>query len=201
MRTRAVVLTLLSGLLLHPGAAAAETVSRSYAYFAVGGRTIEQLMVELVARGPFVRSSGRRHAGATDLEFNHRVTYKEADGRCGVIGAKVTVKAKITLPRWQGRNRADAATRTLWDALQKDIRRHEEDHVAIARRHARDMERTLTAISRHKTCEAAVDKVHRAIQNGLRRHDQAQARFDREEARTFEARLDRLARQSSGKRR
>lgn len=180
---------------LTPPGASAETVAKSYSYFSVGGTTLEQLDVELQRRGPRVKTTGQRHPGATQMQFRTRLGYEEKGGRCRVSEVKVTVEAKVILPRWRQRNRADQDTRLVWDALSSDIKRHENQHVEIARHYARQIERKLLRLGRHKDCNAAAAKAKLAVDKLLAKHDRAQTKFDQAESKTFEKRLLRLMRQ------
>ena len=99
--------------------------------------------MELNTRGPQVKSTGRRHPGATQMEFTTKLGYRERGGYCRIAKATVTVKAKVILPRWRQRSKADADVRLIWDTLSSDIKRHEESHVVIAKNHARELEQAL----------------------------------------------------------
>ncbi len=175
--------------------AASESVSKSYSYFSVGGTTLDELESELNKRGPKVKSTGQRHPGATRMQFNTRLGYLEKDGSCRVTEASVTVKAKVILPQWRQRARADSDARLVWDALSSDIKRHEEQHVSIARDYARQLERKLMRIGRQKDCKVAAQKAKTIADRTLDAHDKAQAKFDRLESANYEKRLLKLMRE------
>lgn len=192
MSKRILLTAALSLLVLAPAAAAGLT--KSYSYFTIGGVTVEEIERELNARGPKVRSTGSRHPGATQMEFSSRVKYGIKKERCAVVEARVTVDARITLPRWTKRSRADSDVRLIWDTLSADIKRHEESHVVIAKNHARELELALKAIEPQRDCGAAEAKVAAVTERVLARHDEEQQRFDRIEGINFESRLLRLLR-------
>lgn len=185
--------TVLVSLLIAAPASAA-SVSRTYSYFSVGGRTFEELQFELQSRGPKVKSTGLRHAGATRMEFNTRIKYGETAKRCKVVSANVSVKAQVILPRWTQRRRAAADVRLFWDTLASDIKRHEESHVVIARTHAREMEMAISGIRPQSSCDAVAAEVKRVTQRIMAKHDRAQDEFDRVEGINFENRILRLMR-------
>ena len=180
----------LFGLTCAPAPAA--SLAKTYAYFSIGGSTLEEIEKELTARGPQVKSTGHRHPGATRMEFTSRVGYAEKNGRCSVVSARVTVQVKIILPRWRQRGHAAQDVRLIWDTLESDIRRHEESHVVIAKNHARELEDALTEIGRQKDCATAKTRVKATTDRVLAAHDAAQERFDRIEGINFESRLLRL---------
>lgn len=177
-----------------PAEAGAATLSRSYSYFSIGGRTLAEIEMELSTRGPQVRSTGRRHPGATQMEFTTNVRYQEKGGRCQVVSAGVNVKATVILPRWRQRAAAEPDIQIFWDTLSADIKRHEDAHVTIAKNHATELEQELKALGRHKNCDAAKAKVKEVTGKVLTRHDKYQDRFDRIEGGNFEDRIVRLLR-------
>lgn len=174
--------------------APAENLSKTYSYFSVGGTTLEELEDQLNRRGPQVKSTGRRHPGATQMQFNTRLGYTEKGGYCRITDATVTVKAKVILPRWRQRGKAELDVRLIWDTLSNDIKRHEEQHVVIARNHARDLEKKLLRLGRQKSCEAAAAKAKATADRILDKHDKAQAKFDEVESANFEKRMLKLLR-------
>lgn len=170
----------------------AASVVKSYSYFNIGGRTLEELESELNKRGPQMKNTGRRHPGATQMEFTSKVGYAEQADQCSVAKANVIVKAKVILPRWRAPRRAEQDTRLIWNTLSADIKRHEESHVIIAKNHARELEDTLRELGRFKTCEAAQSRVKQVTERVLAKHDREQTRFDRIEGINFESRILRL---------
>ncbi len=176
------------------GSADAGSVSKTYSYFSIGGTTLEEIENELNTHGPQVKSSGRRHPGATQMEFTTRIKYAENVKRCKVVEASVSVKAKVILPKWRRSKGAGDDVRMVWDTLASDIKRHEESHVVIAKNHARELEDALKKMWPQKTCEAAADKAKALSDKILSKHDRAQEEFDRVEGLNFESRLIRLLR-------
>jgi predicted secreted Zn-dependent protease len=142
----------VAAALLSPQAGAA-SVSKTYSYFTIGGVTLEQIETELNTRGPHVNSTGRRHPGATQMEFTTRLGYTTSAKGCSLTKVQVTVDAKVILPRWRNRSTASGDTALVWDTLSADIKRHEESHVSIAKNHGRELEDQLKAIGRQKDCE------------------------------------------------
>jgi len=178
--------------------APAASVAKTYSYFTIGGNTLEDIEKELTVRGPKVNSTGRRHPGATQMEFTSKLGYAENNGRCQITKATVTVKAKVILPRWGRRSGADPSTQMVWDTLSADIKRHEESHVSIAKNHARELEDKLKKLGRFKTCKDAAEKAKQVTAKILGRHDREQDKFDYVEGVNFERRLLRLLKYRMG---
>lgn len=172
--------------------ATAAGVSRTYSYFAIGGVTLTEIERQLHERGPRLQSTGRRHPGATNMEFTTRIDYAEAGGHCRVANARVGVKAEVFLPRWRDRRRAGQQVRLIWDTLSRDIKRHEESHLSIAKNHARRLEDALKSLGRGRSCTELAHGAEAARARILAEHDAAQDRFDRIEAINFERRILRL---------
>jgi len=169
-------------------------MSKTYSYFSVNGTTLDQLEMELTTRGPHVSTTGRRHAGATQMEFNTKLGYTEKGGYCRVAEAHVSVKAKVILPQWRQRSKASQEVRTVWDTLSSDIKRHEEGHLVIARNYARELEQALLRLDRQRSCEKVAQKAQAMASKILDEHDKAQLNFDRIEGINFEDRMTRLLR-------
>lgn len=185
-------LAALAGAAMSAPPASAASVSKTYSYFTIGGATLEEIETELNTRGPHVNSTGRRHPGATQMEFTTRLGYTTTDKGCRITKVQVTVGAKVILPRWRHRSTANGDTALVWDTLSADIKRHEESHVSIAKNHARELEDQLKTIGRQKDCKTAAAKAKAITDQVLARHDAAQDRFDRIEGINFESRLLRL---------
>jgi predicted secreted Zn-dependent protease len=185
---------LLSSLLLLSATMSASAVDlvKTYRYFTIGGTTLEEIQKELTSRGPHVGKSGSRHPGATRMSFTTHIGYARGSGFCQITSAKVTLRADITLPRWNRRSRSGQDVRLFWDTLSADIRRHEGLHVDIAKNYARKLEDALRTSGRQKDCKSAAAKAKSITGKILAEHDNAQTRFDRVELVNFESRILRL---------
>ncbi len=174
--------------------AGAANLVKTYSYFAIGGRTLDDIEKQLSKNGPQVKSTGSRHPGATQMAFTTRVSYAEKPGSCRIADAIVTVKVKVILPEWRRSRKAGPDVRLFWDTLFADIKRHEERHVEIAKNHGKQLEDALKASYPQKTCAAAKAKAAEITATQLAAHDQDQLRFDRVESVNFESRILRLLR-------
>jgi predicted secreted Zn-dependent protease len=171
------------------------SLSKSYSYFSIGGSTLDEIESQLSKRGPQLKNSGKRHPGATRMEFTTHLGYAEGEnGSCQIIKVNVSVKARMILPRWRRSKKAEQDVRLIWDTLSSDIKRHEESHVIIAKNHAREMEQALKGIYRQKNCQIAAAKAKAITTKLLEKHDRAQVEFDRVEGMNFENRILKLLR-------
>lgn len=174
--------------------ARAAVLVKTYSYFTIGGRTLDQIQTELNRRGPAVKTTGLRHPGATQMRFTTRIGYAQQPDSCRIVSAEVTVRTRVILPRWRPRGKVDPQVKLFWDTLSADIKRHEDRHVEIAKNYGRELEDALKATWPYKTCEAAAAKAGTITASILARHDKAQADFDRVELVNFESRILRLMR-------
>lgn len=182
-----------------PGLAfAGPLISKSYSYFTIAGKTAEDLDSELGRRGPFTKSTGFRHPGATEIKFGGEVTYLETDRRCSVGDVKVTLSTKIILPRWKNRRQATGSLGVIWDTLSADIKRHEERHAEIARTYARTLESALRVLPAASDCAQMEKRVSDTTRRIIDDHDSEQLRFDIVEAKNFDARMMRLLKNRAG---
>ncbi|QPC92760.1 DUF922 domain-containing Zn-dependent protease [Mesorhizobium sp. INR15] len=192
MMKRPLLCALMLGLTALPAGAA--NLIKTYSYFAIGGRTLEDIETQLSKHGPEVKSTGTRHPGATQMAFTTRISYAQTARTCRIADAKVTVKVKVILPEWRRPRKADADVKLFWDTLSADIKRHEERHVEIAKNHGRELEDALKASYPQRTCDAAKAKAAEITATVLASHDRAQVQFDRVESVNFESRILRLLR-------
>ena len=174
------------------GSADAASLSKTYSYFSVGGATLSEIEAELARRGPRLESTGRRHPGATAMSFTSKLGFEETPGACRIVRADVSVGAKVTLPRWRRPQAAGQDTRLIWDTLSADIKRHEESHVVIAKKHARELENALRKLGRFDNCARANAKAQAVTERQLAKHDAEQASFDRVEGKNFDRRIMQL---------
>ena len=188
---RSLLCALMLALAAQPAGAA--NLVKTYSYFSIGGRTLDDIENQLSKRGPAVKSTGMRHPGATQMAFTTRIGYAEKSNSCRIVTASVTVKVKVILPEWRRPRKAGADVRLFWDTLSSDIKRHRKN-VAIAKNHARELEDALKATYPQKTCLAAKAKAAQITATILAKHDRAQVQFDRVESVNFESRILRLLR-------
>jgi predicted secreted Zn-dependent protease len=186
MASRLVMLAAAAVLLALPASAA--NIKKSYSYFDIAGRTVPEIENQLEQKGPRLASTGRRHPGATRMEFNTQLKYGTVKGRCALTSVSVKMTAKVILPRWRQKG-AERDVHHIWETLSADIKRHEDQHVVIAETHARELEAVLKSLQPTRGCDDIARRANAATDKLLRKHDRAQERFDRDEARGFEQRF------------
>lgn len=158
-------------------------------YYTINGNTTAALDKDIRLKGP--RIGGGRHAVAVarikmvpNIVFTPTVSDAVGE-RCAVSSAKVAVDARVTLPRWSGRARADRKLGKAWDNIDRYTRAHEARHVDIAFEYARKIEAQLLTIPNNDSCEALKARVRVLVDELLREHDATQIAFDEQEERRF----------------
>jgi predicted secreted Zn-dependent protease len=186
LRNRAVVAAVLVTSSMISSAEAA-SVTKQYSYFDVSGQTTEDIDGDLEKHGPIV--NGVRTPGATRLEFKTTLGYREANGTCRIVSAKVNIHAELVLPRWRGARARDRYVRLMWETLSADIKRVLESRIPIAKKHAREMERSVMTLGTQKSCQTAQAKAKSIHAQILKRHDAEQDEFNQKQAKGAERRL------------
>lgn len=190
MRSRFGVCVVVAALCV-PAVAGAASIREKTTYFAVRGSTLAELDHDLNRRGPYVSETGIRHPGATQVKFDGKVTYERTAEGCAVDKTNLSLDLEMTLPRWIQPKRVPARTKLIWDTLEKDIRRHENHHAAIARNWLKRMESAIRNLRSEPTCSAMEAMVTTVTQRYLAGHERAQIEFDTIEGREVNFRLRR----------
>ncbi|MEL6504626.1 MAG: DUF922 domain-containing protein [Pseudomonadota bacterium] len=154
-------------------------------YYNISGDTTAALDQDIRRKGP--RLNGGRHAVAVArIKMVPNITFTPAGtDRCTITAAKVAVDARVTLPRWVGRAKANKKLGRAWDSIDRYTRAHEAVHVDIAFSFARRIERELLLMPNLGTCEALKLRSRVVIDKLLREHNAAQIAFDEREQRRF----------------
>ncbi len=169
-------------------AAAAASLNKSYSYFNISGKSVSEIESQLARKGPKLNSTGRRHPGATRMEFQTQLKYGQVRGGCAITKMNVKVSAKVILPRWR-QSGAGRDVHFIWETLSDDIKRHEEQHVKIAEAHGRELESALKALKPTRSCDEIAKRAAELTERILLKHDREQDQFDVREAKGFEQRF------------
>lgn len=180
-------------LMLSATSADAAKMYRQYGYYTISGKNAEQLDEALSRQGPYLKSTGNRHPGASRIRFDPAIKLRKTAKYCRVEKANVDIHAKISLPRWKQRRTTQSLELALiWDVLSQDIKRHEESHVVMARAHASEIEYAVRSLPYRRDCQTLQRDIDKIITRILSRHDREQLRFDRIETKSFNKRFVRL---------
>ncbi len=157
----------------------------SVQYYKISGDSTAALDKQIKLKGPKIE--GGRHAVAVArIKMIPSVTYTPHGQGCDVTKANVKVDAKVTLPKWTGRAKANKQLKKAWDNIDRYTRMHESIHVAIAFRFAKDMENTLVGLKGKGDCASLRTQAGLIIDRYLEDHDKVQKKFDADEKKRFE---------------
>jgi predicted secreted Zn-dependent protease len=160
-------------------------------YYLVSGTTSEALDRDIRRKGPM---QGHALAVAAIRFVPVSVQQETTDEGCVFTEALFRIDANIMLPRWKERaTSGDRELRSAWDSLARYAKAHEDVHVQIAERYARELGEAIEALPPRETCEALDNSAERVVKRMARRHQADQLAFDRAE----QDRLEQLLRKAS----
>ena len=153
-------------------------------YYRISGNSTAALDSEIKRKGPKI--NGGNHAVAiARIKMDPQISYEQIPSGCKISDARVLVGAKVTLPKWIGRNRASPKLGRAWDNIDRYTRKHEAAHVEMAFSHARKIEQKLSGLGTKPNCEQLKSSARQIIARHLKEHDKAQRKFDANEQSRF----------------
>ncbi len=166
------------------GCQVAQKSKVSVDYYQISGNSTAALDREIRSKGPRVHG-GRNAVAVARIKIIPNIVFGPNKVTCSVTKAKVSVDARVTLPKWTGRARASAKLVKAWDSIDKYTRLHESVHVAIAFRFAKSMETELLKLNREGPCVSIRQRANQIINEHLQEHDKMQRKFDADEQKRF----------------
>lgn len=183
---------LLCLLLASSNSALAEpTFTTKYKYFEIGGTNIEALWYDINKKGP-KSNKGVGHAGYTSFDFENSVGIIPKGGQCQITSIKFHLTSKVQLPKWIDGRKSDREMKIYWKAFSSDVKRHEDQHVEIARQSIIKLEQELLKLKPRKSCKVLKKKIRNAINASAKTRDREQNAFERKEIRGQKDRLTNL---------
>lgn len=180
---------LLCLFLASSNAAFAEpTFTTEYKYFEIAGTSIEALWYDINKKGP-KSNKGVGHAGYTSFGFDNFVGIIPKDGQCQITSINFHLTSTVQLPKWTDEHKSDREMQIYWQAFSNDVKRHEDQHVEIARQSILDLEQKLLKLRAQKSCKPLKRKIRNTINASARSRDRAQNTFERKEIRGQKDRL------------
>lgn len=148
---------------------------RSAETYPVAGETAEALLRALLAAGP--KTEDGAYFGLTTAETDVRYQTVESAGGCRIDGVEVDLRVVVTLPAWDPPPGASQPLRRDWGQFLAALRRHEDEHGAIAERSAAVLYRSVSEV-RRPTCDAAVAAGRQLVGRLQAEGEAAHRRFD-----------------------
>jgi len=131
----------ISWMGMYQGSNAAQTIEvvagaepETITYYAVKGRTLDELRREVFSRGPYDHTKGQRFAGWTSWQIKWWLEHRADDtNTCSVTGARTETHDTYTLPQWSDENSASEDLRQTWRRFVDALVDHEKGHGRLAR--------------------------------------------------------------------
>lgn len=152
----------------------------SVGYYTVSGETFNEVDRQIKLHGPVVSGVGKALA-STDLRIIPNVKYGIRGDLCEVSSARVSVKARVTLPRHSNERKLKFELAQAWNSLEEYARVHEAVHVAIADRYAIRMEEAFVVLPPEKDCIQMRESVNTIFNKLFEQHHADQLQFDADE--------------------
>lgn len=130
--------------------------------FDVFGSNIREVSVSIGENGPVQSSgygAGKRGAASLAAGINYRwFTKNTADG-CILARAIAIIDITLKLPNWVDKTSATVQDQKMWDLFQKFVKRHEQGHINIALKAAREFQAELAQPQSAPSCPELGDKI------------------------------------------
>lgn len=173
-------------------ALAEPTFSTKYKYFEVGGTTYQDLWLDINTKGP-KSNLGIGHAGYTTFKFEKNlVGIIPKNGLCQITTIEYHLTSTVLLPKWTDGHKSGQQMKILWKALFSDVKRHEDQHVEIAKQSIIELENALLKIKPNKSCKILKRKIRNTIRASEKTRSRRQNSFERKEIRGQKKRLSEL---------
>ena len=149
----------------------------------ISGTTGAALLEAMDRKGP-KHGFLTRAIAQTRYDIKWDIDWKSTGGGCRVGSVGAALDITYTYPHIA--NRVPAALDRRWASFMKGVRKHEENHGAIAQRMVKAAERAVTGISARNDpgCNKSKTLAKRRIKAIYAEYEAMQARFDEREHRT-----------------
>jgi predicted secreted Zn-dependent protease len=142
-------------------------------FYPISGRSLAELASSVRQHGPM----GSYGMGVID--FYPRFQTRLEGGTCRIASAATGLAISLHLPQWKGPDDAPRSVRRVAGRFERAIRRHELQHVAIAKRYTALMTAGLKKLKPEASCWSLRSKAAELIAALKKRHLAAQRGFDR----------------------
>jgi predicted secreted Zn-dependent protease len=152
----------------------------------VVGCTDDELLAYFYQYGPL---AGTEHAVAiTWGQLSYTYELKPTASSCSIKSATIKLDLVIDMPELATSQGMDPNTRQAWQIYLREVKRHEDGHVEIFRRYARQLQTALTTMSSRASCEALTKDMHAKAAANQQALERAQDAYEKgEKARVLPA--------------
>lgn len=161
------------------------SITETNKYYVVRGKTPEAVFNQIRRKGP--RIDGRKRVVAvTDIRLKYSHLEVAVRGkRCTLVSVRIVLALTYKYPKWRNIKRSSPQAQKNWRAYYSEIVRHEKRHGDIAKKFARQIDRSFrkTTSRSSNQCAALAQKLKRKFARLSRQHDRKQTSFDRHDNR------------------
>ena len=161
------------------------TIRESTKYYNIRAKNAQEVFRQISRNG--LKRSGIKHAVATTLIKMKidNVKIQRRGRRCVVKDVRVKLTLVYSYPRWRNIKKSSKSARKKWNRYYKQVVRHEKNHGALAKKMARNMERSARKLTSRssRNCSGLTRKLKRSFSKINRQHDRQQKAFDKREHR------------------
>ncbi len=148
--------------------------------FDVFGSNIREVIISMGENGPVQTTgygAGKRGAASLAAGFGYRwFTKNTADG-CILTRASATIDITLKLPKWVDKASATVQDQKMWDLYQKFVKRHEQGHINIALKAAREFQAELAQPQSAPSCPELGDKINVLVEAARQKKKEANADY------------------------
>ncbi len=161
------------------------SVKETNKYYKVRGKTAPEVFRQITKKGPRHRGLARAVATtAINLKMDG-VRIGVRGNRCVVKSLRVKLRLQYKYPKWSNIRQGSKRARANWRTYMKQVIRHERTHGVIAKKLARDVNRSIARLTTRKSrnCTRMGRQIERTFKKLNKEHDRLQTAFDKKEHR------------------
>lgn len=131
--------------------------------FDVFGSNIREVLISIGENGPVQTTgygAGKRGAASLAAGFGYRWFTKDTADGCILTRASAIIDITLKLPNWVDEASATIQDQKMWDLYQKFVKRHEQGHINIALKAAREFQAELAQPQSAPSCPELGDKIN-----------------------------------------
>ncbi len=116
---------------------------------------------------------------STRSQINYRWYKKNTAAGCILTSAEVTLNITLIFPKWVDKASASDQDQKMWDLYQTFVKRHEQGHVNVVLKAARELQAELAQIKSAPSCQELEDKVRALAAEVRKKRAEADDYYDK----------------------
>jgi len=136
-------------------------ISEGFDYYDIDPTTKSELYRQL-NENHYVNVNGKQYSAALkhSIAWSPRLL-KNVNGTCSVDSIDVLLEATFRMPRWSNQSLASPELQELWNKSYETLLTHEKGHRDLAVEEANEMQRMMSQVESHATCQELHDTINR----------------------------------------